>query len=361
MDPGRFEKAMMPYAPDSRMQVEPLADARILIVDDGPENILLLRTILSRSGCGAMETTLDPREAVDLYERFRPDLVLLDVHMPFLDGFAVLQLLGERIPAADYVPILVLTADVSSDVKNRALAAGARDFLTKPFDPSEVLLRIRNLLETRRLYQELQRQNEVLEERVRERTRHLEEAQAEVLRAEHEKKRFYRDVVSAVTSERLQLVDPWEIPAEGAGAVEIALDEPAGYAAVRQRLRELGERLGMDQERLGDLLLAVGEAATNAIKHAARGRCRISTTEDRLVVRVSDTGAGIHSEHLPASILMPGYSTKVSLGMGYTLMLRTVDRLWLATGPEGTTIQLEKRLRPPDEPELPMLAGERDW
>jgi putative two-component system response regulator len=116
-----------------------------------------------------------------LWELSPPDLLLLDLHMPYLDGFAVMDLLKSRLAAAAYVPILVLTADIVPEAKKRALELGAKDFLNKPFDVTEVLLRINNLLETRFLYRELQNHNHTLEVKVAERTHDLEEAQIEML------------------------------------------------------------------------------------------------------------------------------------------------------------------------------------
>jgi putative two-component system response regulator len=95
---------------------------------------------------------VDPTEALRLYDEFEPDLVLLDLHMPKLDGFAVMKLLEDRISSDAFLPVLVLTADVQPEVKPRALAAGAKDFVNKPFDRTEVLLRIQNLLQTRFLH-----------------------------------------------------------------------------------------------------------------------------------------------------------------------------------------------------------------
>lgn len=155
--------------------------ARILIVDDEPVNIRLLERTLTQVGYHQIEGTTDPRRALELYNEFDPDLILLDILMPYLDGFAVMERLQLQIPPGAYLPILVLTADINNETKQRALAAGAKDFLTKPFDRSEVLLRIANLLETRFLYAQLQGQNQMLEEKVSERTRALQEAQVEIL------------------------------------------------------------------------------------------------------------------------------------------------------------------------------------
>ena len=150
-----------------------LEDARILIVDDEPANVLLLQRLLEDAGYRHLKATTDARQALGLYREFAPDLILLDLMMPHLDGTAILGLLGEAVPAGAYLPVLVLTADATLEAKRKALAAGARDFLTKPFEQFEVLLRIRTLLNTRRLYLALQEQNRSLEETVKQRTERL--------------------------------------------------------------------------------------------------------------------------------------------------------------------------------------------
>jgi putative two-component system response regulator len=154
--------------------------ARILIVDDEPPNVEVLRRLLERAGFVRIQTTNDPREAAKLYVDFRPDLVLLDLHMPHLDGLAVMDELNQ-IAEATYLPILILTGDVSPEARRDALSRGAKDFVHKPFNTDEVLLRIGTLLETRFLYLQIQSQNQMLEAKVRERTRELEGAQIEII------------------------------------------------------------------------------------------------------------------------------------------------------------------------------------
>ena len=158
-----------------------LRQARILIVDDEEGNVDLLKRVLALRGYEHVRATTDPREVRDLFSEFPPDLILLDLFMPHLDGFGVLAQLKLVVPPASYLPVLVLSADITPDAKRRALSEGAKDFLSKPFDVDEVLLRIRNLLETRLLHQRLQDQNESLEARVRTRTVELELAQEETL------------------------------------------------------------------------------------------------------------------------------------------------------------------------------------
>lgn len=155
--------------------------ARLLIVDDEPTNVRLLQRILERAGYTQVLGTVDSRDAERMVEQFDPDLVLLDLHMPYLDGFAVLKQLGPRLNGRRHLPVLILTGDATPEAKHGALSLGAKDFVTKPFDASEVVLRIRNLLETRLLYRALERDNGVLETLVKARTRELDDAQIEIV------------------------------------------------------------------------------------------------------------------------------------------------------------------------------------
>jgi putative two-component system response regulator len=154
--------------------------ARIMIVDDEPGNVHLLKRVLERAGFHKIDSTNDPRDAVSLYVETRPDLILLDLHMPHLDGLAVMDRLNDIVEAS-YLPILMLTGDMTPEARREALSRGAKDFVNKPFNPDEVLLRIRTLLETRFLYLQIQSQNQMLEAKVRERTRELEAAQIEII------------------------------------------------------------------------------------------------------------------------------------------------------------------------------------
>ena len=163
------------------MQKAIIQNSRILIVDDQAANIQLMERILKGVGYQHWMSLTDSRRALAVFSEFQPDLVALDWRMPHMDGLSVLKQLRSRIPAGDFVPTLILTADNSRTTRQEALSAGAKDFLSKPLDVSETLLRIYNLLETRWLHVELKRHNETLEQRVRERTQDLERAQLEIL------------------------------------------------------------------------------------------------------------------------------------------------------------------------------------
>ena len=154
-------------------------DARILIVDDEEANVRLLERVLGMAGYQHVASTTESHRVLELLETFKPDLILLDLVMPHIDGFKVMELLREVVPHDLYLPVLVLTADATRETRRRALAGGARDFLTKPLDVDEVLLRIANMLDVRFLHLQLADEKEALEHRVRERTLELEESYLE--------------------------------------------------------------------------------------------------------------------------------------------------------------------------------------
>lgn len=162
------------------MTEEQILRASILIVDDQQDNIDLLLRILGASGYTNLYSTSDSRLALTRYRELDPDLIILDLMMPHLDGFEVMEAIGAE-ASLDYLPVIVLTADNARDTRIRALKSGARDFLTKPIDKTEVRTRIRNMLETRLLYKEVRMQNEILDARVRERTRELHESRLEIV------------------------------------------------------------------------------------------------------------------------------------------------------------------------------------
>lgn len=157
-----------------------IAAATILIIDDEGSNIRLLERILQLAQCRQLITVRDSREVLAEFKKHEPDLVLTDWMMPHLDGLGVIEQLRGSIGGDDYLPIVVLTADMTPDTKRQALAAGATDFLTKPFDQVEVLLRIGNLLQARAAHRKIQEQNAALESHVRERTLDLEKALGEL-------------------------------------------------------------------------------------------------------------------------------------------------------------------------------------
>jgi putative two-component system response regulator len=152
---------------------------KILVVDDEPANVALLEDMLAEGGFTRVQSVSDSRLALEICENFEPDLVLLDLMMPQVDGFTILESLRET-EGESFLPVIVLTADANENTKLRALRAGATDFLLKPFDQLEVLLRMTNLLETRRLHLQLDTQLAAFADAVRERTSELREVQMQL-------------------------------------------------------------------------------------------------------------------------------------------------------------------------------------
>jgi two-component system NtrC family sensor kinase len=171
-----------------------LKDSRVLILDDQQNNLHALSAVIEFAGCAHIKCLSDSREALATFVQFQPDLILLDLHMPHLDGLAVMDQLRTVVSADDYLPILVLTGDSSSAAKEKVLAHGASDFLSKPLNHTEVELRVKNLLQTRWLHQQLKKQNLSLEQQVQESTclaeelaqtnRRLRETQGQLVQSE---------------------------------------------------------------------------------------------------------------------------------------------------------------------------------
>jgi PAS domain S-box-containing protein len=152
-----------------------ILNASILIVDDQESNVMLLAQMLSESGYTRVASTMNPREVFALHRKNHYDLILLDLQMPGMDGFQVME--GLKTNDADsYLPVLVITAQPGH--KLRALQAGAKDFISKPFDLVEARTRIHNMLEVRLLYKKLEQYNQALEQTVQERTAELRESEA---------------------------------------------------------------------------------------------------------------------------------------------------------------------------------------
>jgi len=165
---------------DANTSGERWSRARILILDDEPANREFLRHVLQPEGYGKLLEAADGREALDRLDELRPDIILLDLMMPEFDGFAFMNALRRRGDAKN-LPIVALTADPTAAIRRRALASGASDFMARPLSHADVRLRVRNLLATRFLHEELREYTALLEERVTERTRELEQARIEIL------------------------------------------------------------------------------------------------------------------------------------------------------------------------------------
>jgi len=359
-----------------------LNEARILIVDDEITNVRLLDRLLKQAGFHNIMTTTDPRQARSLYEELQPDLVMLDLMMPHLDGIAVMAELP--IPAAAYVPILALTAEVTAEAKQRALTAGAKDFLTKPFDRLEVLLRIKNLLNTRFLYLELERQNRSLEEIVADRTQRLLQSEkvatmgallagvahelnnplAVILGQCHLMRASTTDPKSGVRAEKIiaaaerctRIVRNFlamarqRAPERGDVRLNMVVQEAMELLAYELRTDDvqvalaLGEQLPVlwaDGHQLHQVVLNIVANAHHAMRRGGGPRRLTITTgwnaaTERIDVTIADTGPGIAPE-IRAKIFEPFFTTKPSgqgTGLGLSLCQGIIES-------HGGTIRVE--------------------
>lgn len=158
-----------------------LKKSSILVVDDEPANVMLLEKLLEAMGFNNVISTQDPTKVLSLFQQHNSDLILLDLNMPVLDGYGVMDKLNE-LTNNKPPPILVLTAQDMQSYRQRALDNGARDYVTKPFDASELLSRVRNLLEVQMAHKYMSHQNEILEQKVQERTQMIHDTRLQVVR-----------------------------------------------------------------------------------------------------------------------------------------------------------------------------------
>ena len=353
--------------------------ARLLLVDDEVANLCLLQNILNRIGYRHLESVTDSRDVFDVIANFRPDLLILDLNMPHIDGYTIMQQLGKG--PDEYLPVLVLTADATPQAKRRALAAGASDLLTKPFDTSEAIMRIRNLLELRSMHGLLRRQNQSLEETVIERTRELRDMQRQMIAQErlrafgemaggivHD---FNNALMSVIGYSEILLQDEAMLTDTATVKQFLQIMNTAGRDAshVVGRLREfyrpreatdvfapvdlnklLEEVMAITQPKWRDQALAAGrvvklefdlakvpaitgdaaelrEVATNLIFNAVDampdgGVITLRTRHDgaRVVWEVADSGVGM-SETVRTRCLEPFFSTKGEKGTGLGLSM----------------------------------------
>jgi signal transduction histidine kinase len=360
-----------------------LSECTLLMVDDEAPNLELLEEFLGGQGLGKLISTADARDALPLFDAHAPDIVLLDLHMPHLGGFEVMQQIRARAQPGDFVPILVLTADASRSTRARALADGANDFLTKPLDAIEVRLRVRNLLSTRLLHLEQRRAREAAEAATAARDRVLSVVahdlrnplaaiamDAEMVRcllSEEEHPHQYQGV------ERIEriahrmhgmiedLLDVSRLE-RGTFAVRPAPCEPRGVLAEAEgMLQPLARAKGVALVFEGPAELPtipadsgrVMQVLSNLVGNAldftpAGGSVRVSWEpgETGLTVRVADTGAGIPPDQLSLVFgeFWQGTSARRRSGVGLGLVITKAiveahgGRIGVESAGAGTTV-----------------------
>ena len=168
---------------------------------------------------------------------------------------------------------------------------------------------------------------------------------SDVRRTEEEKREFYRETIRSVTNGKLDITDRAATQCYVArSGITQSFANPAELSHFRRQAQAYCASRGLDGDPLAFFVIGVGEAMTNALKHASGGQLFRGSKDDQLWVGVSDTGMGIATLTLPQATLLRGYSTKTSMGMGYSIMLEVADRVMLSTGPEGTTVVMFKNL-----------------
>lgn len=333
--------------------------ARLLIVDDDEQNIRLLGRILDKAGYEHISSTTDSSEVVALQSRLKPDLILLDLHMHGKNGFEVLEEIVGHNGRGEHIPVIMITADDTAETKRRAFALGAKDFVSKPFDSAEVLLRIRNHLETRFLYQKLREQNSHLEEMVSVRTKELEQSQLEVLERLAAAVEF-RDDDTGNHTRRVAEVSAMLAQAIGLESTTVELIRQAAP------LHDIG-KVGIPDS----ILLKAGPLTAEEFEtmktHTVIGSRMLSKGRSELV-RFSQRIARSHHEWWDGS----GYPDRVS-GQSIPLEARIVavadfldalthERPYRpARGIEETLAEIKRRAGGHFDPTIVKALGEIDW
>lgn len=329
---------------------------KILIIDDSEYHVEVISSQLLAEGY-EVETASDGQEGLEKAQHNPPNLIMLDIVMPGLSGYDVCRLLKDD-ERTRFIPVILITALGDAYDKVKGLEAGADDFLVKPLNTVEMLARIRALLKQRELI-EKQRKRDLY---IAEISKLLD---IEQLRREEETKRkqLYNEVVSAVTNGKLHLIERDNIEAlrrEEKEFETIAVESAEDVAAARRHIERLGAQLGLSEKRVYDLALCVSEATTNIIKHAEDGLIRLAQSGQSLRIWVEDNGPGIEYTNLSKATLMRGYSSKSSLGYGFTIMLEYLDAVYLCTDRLGTTLLLEMNLVQ-KEPEMDVDRFLSQW
>jgi putative two-component system response regulator len=292
---------------------------RLLVVDDNPVNVELIEELLSHAGYTTVLTTNHPDRVLSLCKAWKPDLLLLDLHMPQLSGFDVMSGIRALMEEPENLPILVMIADGTADARHRALSMGARDFVTKPIDGRELLLRTHNLLQTRYLQLQLEQQNAVLDRAVVERTHELDQARLESLNLLGAVGEFHDDL----THEHTQRVG-------GAAArISQALDLPEAFVSdirAAAPLHDIG-KVAVSREILckpGPL----SDEERRAMMHHARIGAQILSPAVSPALRLAADIALSHHENWNGSGYPDGRSgEKIPLGGRITAVADVFDAL----------------------------------
>ena len=335
-------------------------DAKILIVDDRTENLIALEAVLESLGCTIVRAT----SGSDALKKLLVDdyaAILLDVQMPGMDGFETASLIKER-ERSRFIPIIFVTA-LSTELRHqyRGYSTGAVDYISKPFDgeilKSKVTVFVDLYLKEQMIREQaaLIRQNDQREAELAAREMQARLEEQHMRDVNRRVRAFLKDVLSSVTEGRLELCeseDELPVPLERSLG-KLSLIPVGAIRDLRVVVQEACVEAGLDDLRALDFVTAISEAAMNAVVHGAQGTAETTYDPHGCVqVRIRDSGGGIAVEDIPRATLERGYTTAGTMGHGFWIILKTADRIYMVTGPEGTTIVVEQERSTPQAPWL---------
>lgn len=310
----------------------------ILVADDHNISRIVLEAILTRAGYD-VHLAIDGEQAWSALEELDIALVIADFSMPKMNGFELCKRMKAH-PDHRLTPIVMVTGadDISSRIA--AFEHGADDILPKPVINEELLARVRNLLRFSALVRE-QLESELSKVEM------ARELAITKLKQEEEetRNRLYHDVLFAATGGILKLMDQPTMATLLQGWIEVSelhLSDTSEIGKTRKMVEDLAQEAGLGDEATGDLVLCVSEAVTNAMKFGTKVTFRCGFKDGKICLYVEDDGPGLERSLLPQVTLQKGYSTHSSMGMGFSLMLETMDGVGLCTGVHGTAVLLTK-------------------
>jgi putative two-component system response regulator len=331
------------------MEKDILKNGKILMVDDQESNINLVFSILRDRGFLSLHSITDSRRVLAMFTELQPDLVLLDLRMPNVDGLSLLKQLRSRIAGSEYLPFLIITGDLSERTRQNALSLGAKDFLTKPINPPEAVLRMYNLLETRFMYLAIQERNRILDETVKQRTRELEAAQAAILR-HLALAADYRDDLTGLHAQRVGLLASMIARAVNCSEDEIKLIRNAAP------LHDLGKIGVPDQILLKEGALTPAEF--EVIKNHVHVGGRILSGSNYPLLKMAEEIARYHHEHWDGGGYQSIKGSEIPLAARITAVADAFDIIThtrpykSASGLEETLAEMQSQKGRQFDPEL---------
>lgn len=303
---------------------------RVLLVEDSEDDAVLVIDELREGGFDPSWERVETLEAMtEALEHRDWDIVIADQVLPRFSGIEALNLTQGR--DAD-LPLILISGHLSEEEAVDAMRAGARDFISK---------------------NKMARLSPAVARELRDAQMRRERRQArEQLKQEQEHRlEFYRSLIHASTDGKLTVTDRDDIErVSGQAIAEWEIVDSKGLSDIRKGIADVARSEGMDESQLGKFILIVGEALTNALKHAGGGKASLHRTSNGMMAVISDRGSGIGAMQLPEVALRMGYSTAGTLGIGYKAILQYSDRTYLATGPAGTTLGIEMCLSADTQP-----------